>query len=123
MKNCVIVTGSRDWTDENAIGNALDEAGAAYDNLDVIMGDCRGADQIAAEICRESHQPFIQFRADWDKFGRGAGPHRNQLMLDYAKAYYDNVLVLAFPLPDSKGTKHMIKIAQDAGVDVKIIEH
>ncbi|KKL09598.1 hypothetical protein LCGC14_2564270, partial [marine sediment metagenome] len=85
----------------------------------IIEGGARGADKIAREIAIELEIDVMEYPAEWDKYGEGAGPIRNQQMLDEA---YPN-LVLAFPLPDSRGTWDMIRRARAAGIEVKIIEN
>lgn len=49
--------------------------------------------------------PFKLFPADWEKYGKAAGPIRNQQMAEYG-----NVL-LAFDR-GTKGTKNMIETAR-----------
>jgi hypothetical protein len=55
------------------------------------------------------------FYADWATHGRRAGPIRNAAMI---KAGAD--LVLAFPLPGGRGTQHTIRLAEEAGIPVRI---
>ncbi len=50
--------------------------------------------------------------ADWDKFGKGAGPIRNQQMIDEGKPD----LVVAFP--GGTGTADMVKRAKKHGIEV-----
>jgi hypothetical protein len=53
------------------------------------------------------------YPADWDGYGRRAGPIRNQKMLDTERPD----LVLAFH-PAGPGTRHMISIAREQGFEV-----
>lgn len=116
----VLVTGSRDWTDEDTIGWALDfahkDAGHPED-FTVVHGDARGADSIAHRWAVRSGFNVEPHPANWDKFGRRAGHVRNYEMV---KAGAD--LCLAFPLGDSPGTRGCIKAAVRAGIPVKIVE-
>jgi hypothetical protein len=57
----------------------------------------------------------VRYPADWEQFGKRAGPIRNEKMIREAGAE----LVLAFPLLDSRGTKHTIELAEAAGIPVK----
>jgi len=52
------------------------------------------------------------YNADWQRHGRGAGPIRNQAMLDDGKPH----LVIAFP--GGRGTVDMIRRAKAAAVAV-----
>lgn len=93
----------------------------------VIEGDAWGADQIAGKWADHQHKnglsKYVQherYPADWEKYGRGAGPIRNQSMLDLGKP----TLVVAFSndFSKSKGTLDMIKRSQKAEVPVVKIE-
>src|SRR6185312_1957552 len=56
-----------------------------------------------------THAPF---RAEWTKYGKGAGPIRNRRMLEEGKPE----LVIAFP--GGEGTQNMIDQAHAAGIEV-----
>lgn len=64
-------------------------------------------------------QPVVHHShpADWNKYGKVAGPIRNSEML---KLHPDIDLVLAFhdDLSESKGTRDMVHKAQKAGIEV-----
>lgn len=120
----LIVTGSRDWTDSVHIRWAL-EVFTEYRQAPytLVHGDCpSGADFIANEIAEDvnSYYPestawnIVRYPADWSK-GKKAGPERNLLMVD------DNLnadYVLAFPLGESRGTRHCMAVAESAGLTV-----
>ena len=127
----VLVCGSRDWDDREAVGvvldGYLDRAVANFDDLVVIEGGATGADRCAAEwyggqvdgqhaihdLVRHESYP-----ADWDRHGKAAGPIRNQQMLDEGKPD----IVWAFKSkPESRGTDHMISIARKAGIPVYVV--
>lgn len=118
----VIVTGSRDWQDDFPILGALCDLEVEwhYEKFDVLFGDAGGADALAHEICHRCdvshHEPFV---AEWNKWGKAAGRIRNREMLDYALAHYEQIVVLAFPLPQSTGTVHMMEISEQAKLDVR----
>lgn len=123
----IIVTGSRSWSDVMVLRQAL--AWLAYDvvvrdggSLVVVHGACpTGADAMASEWV--AHWPGTGWSgvteerhpADWEQFGKRAGPIRNEAMI---KAGAD--LVLAFPLPGGKGTQHAIRLAREAGIPVRV---
>jgi len=74
-----------------------------------------GADKIASEWV--NNQPEVieeEHPAQWKKFGRRAGPLRNERMLEVLKTYRVKgceCLVVGFPLAGSVGTLHMMAIA------------
>lgn len=91
----------------------------------IIEGDAWGADRIAGMWAKrhESDGDIVEhesYPADWKQHKRGAGPIRNQAMLDLGKP----TLVLAFSndFAASKGTANMIKQSQAAGVPVIKVE-
>lgn len=115
----VIVTGSRDWGDRDAVWSAMAAVALAVphdESLTFVHGGCpTGADAFAHYWAKIYGATVGVFPADWEKHGKRAGPLRNAEMV---KAGAD--LVLAFPLPGGKGTQHMIRIAREAGIPVKV---
>lgn len=114
MADVVIVTGSRDWKDAELLGRVL----AAHQPGLLVEGGARGADTLAREWAREAGVSCITIPADWDRWGKGAGAKRNILMLEQ----YPEALVLAFPLPQSKGTWHCIRAAMQRGHKVMVVK-
>lgn len=76
----------------------------------VIHGAARGADSLAGLWAKQRGVPEWAFPAQWDIFGKAAGPMRNKQMLDEGKPTH----VLAFP--GGSGTRHMVSIALSAGI-------
>lgn len=87
------------------------------DDLTIIEGEAKGADFLARVWAIYEQHPFEAYPADWNKFGKAAGPIRNKQMLDEGKP--DKVL--AFLKKGSIGTANMIKQAQAAGVPVIVV--
>jgi hypothetical protein len=112
----VLVCGSRDWTDYQAIRDRIRDlhdqhAGA----LEILHGDARGADEMADHVALMLNIDSLRFAADWKRYGRAAGPLRNRQMLD-AKPH----LVLAFQRNGSRGTQHTIDEARKRGIPVEV---
>jgi len=125
----VLVCGGRDY------GFRLDTTGkkqhnqehweCLYGELDkyipdftcLIAGGATGADQMAERWARDRQLPYLIFPAQWYKYEKKAGYLRNKQMLDEGKPD----LVIAFP--GGKGTAMMVKLAEEAGVEVIKIEH
>lgn len=109
----VLVCGGRDYDDRDHIWNTLT---AIPDVTCIIHGCATGADSeamIVAEALGIKHAPF---RADWQKYGRAAGPIRNRRMITEGKPD----LVVAFP--GGRGTADMVRRARVAGIPVMIIK-
>lgn len=115
----VLVTGSRDWTNQGMIEDAI----VASEATIVVHGGARGADRLAGQVCKDLDLEERIYPAHWDRYGKPAGTNRNLQMLKEENTL-DSPLdcVLAFPLPTSIGTCHMIRIARAANVPVTIIE-
>lgn len=114
----VLVTGSRWWSDATTLAAALAAQVEEHGPIVVIHGAAAGADRMADNWAVNHGYPVDPYPADWAKHGRKAGPIRNRKML--AESRPD--IVLAFPLPDSKGTWDMVRIADDAGVPVLVFD-
>jgi len=122
-KVAIIVTGSRYYEHYGRIANRIVRYNKSHDihHRILIHGNAPGADRIAENAA--SDWGIISLSANWNKFGKAAGPIRNETMLRVLKTLRDggyDVFVEAFPIEKSVGTKHMIKIAQAAGIPVII---
>lgn len=80
----------------------------------VISGGCRGADKIGEQYARENGLKKITFKAEWEKYGRAAGPIRNEEMAKIADC------VICFWDGKSAGTKSMINLAKKYNKQVYI---
>ncbi len=80
----------------------------------IISGKAKGVDSVAIDWAVTNWCPFVEYPADWAKFGRAAGHKRNRQMLEEGKPD----IVIAFP--GGRGTKNMTEIAKKAGI--KVIE-
>jgi hypothetical protein len=116
-----LVCGSRDFKEDwlvfLALDSYLEEREVDPKTLTIVSGAARGADTLAAEWARRRGINLEEYPADWNKYGRAAGPVRNKQMLDSGVD-----IVIAFPKGESKGTRHMMKIAREAGVEVVAVE-
>ncbi|MGW2169169.1 SLOG family protein [Streptomyces sp. NPDC001705] len=115
----VIVTGSRAWPDPVRVSHELTTLYLQHGPFVLVHGACStGADAAArhwyeiagADLgCTE-----VRYPADWEQFGKRAGPIRNKQMVEAGAD-----LVLAFPLPGGRGTQNTIDLAEAAGITVK----
>lgn len=116
----VLVTGSRHWINVTLIDTTLTNL-----NPDIVIhGGAKGADTIAGMWARIRGKIERVYPAQWDKYGKAAGTNRNLQMLACENLIeLDNPIdcVVAFPLPNSIGTHHMLKIAKAAGVPCVVI--
>lgn len=116
----LLVCGSRHFNDLELMKKVLRGMFDVDDTVTLIHGDDKGSDRLSERALAGYLKGGLvvrRFPAEWDKYGKAAGPIRNQQMLFEGKP--DKVL--AFLAPDSRGTKNMIEIAQKAGVPVEIV--
>lgn len=116
----ILVTGSRTWTDTDAICSALDAAVLAIPphtrDVWLVVGDCpTGADRIAYQWAVAAMIPIDAHIADWTTHGKAAGPRRNAQMVGSGAD-----LVLAFIRNSSRGASHTVALARRAGIPVQL---
>lgn len=93
----VLICGSRNWIDPSPIKEIID---ALSSGSTVLVGGARGADLIAQNLAEERDDITVKvFYAEWDMWGKRAGPIRNIEMLEQKPD-----IVYAFPLGESRGT-------------------
>jgi hypothetical protein len=109
----ILVCGSRTWKDEGLVRGAVIGLGG---DRTIITGGARGPDSMAAQVAQELGFDLETYYPDWKRWGRGAGPIRNQLMLEKGEPG----VVYAFWDGRSTGTRDMIDRAVHAGVPVRI---
>ena len=109
----VLICGDRDWTDEAPMRRLVAHLGAG----DVVIeGEARGADKMARRLAEEAGVPVVPCPAEWDRYGRAAGPIRNRRMLTECRP--DIVVAFHDDLFNSKGTRNMMDVAGRAGIPV-----
>ena len=121
----IIIAGSRDFNNYSLMCNSLDEIGVhlinTIDPIEIVSGHARGADILGERFAKYFHYPIKIFPADWGKYGRAAGPIRNEQMARYA-AEADRGILVAFPIGESRGTRDMIDVAKQYGLEVHVVE-
>ena len=107
-----IIAGSRHGCHYHIVCKAIEEAG--WEITTVISGCAEGVDTFGEQYAAEHGIPCERHPADWEKYGRSAGPRRNQEMAQCAEA------LIAVLYPGSKGTENMIHRAREAGLRVYV---
>ena len=114
----VIVAGGRDFNDYELLRNKLDfllqdkEKSA----VEIVSGTANGADKLGERYAFANSIQVKCFPANWEAFGRSAGYKRNKQMAEYADA------LVAFWDGKSKGTEHMINLAEEYNLQIRVIE-
>lgn len=89
--------------------------------IEIVSGTSKGADSLGEQLANEMVFKLKKFPADWINFGKSAGYKRNKQMAEYANESQNGVLI-AFWDGISKGTKHMIDLANKNELQVYIIK-
>lgn len=113
----VIIAGSRDFINYDLLCSKLDIFFFNQTSIEVICGEARGADKLGKRYAKERGYNVISFPAEWDKYGKSAGYHRNQEMAENADA------LVAFWDGSSKGTANMIEIMKKKGKPVRVVRY
>jgi hypothetical protein len=113
----ILACGDRDWGDHNLIHETLAKFG--QDTI-LVVGGARGADTIAENCGHELGFTVLVFPANWDQFGKRAGPIRNRQMLNEKP---DLVIAFHDDLQASKGTKDTVTEAHKRNIKVQVVTH
>lgn len=110
----ILVTGSRSWTDVDAVGAALLAVGREFaphpSDVIIVHGGARGADTIAGRWAREFGIAEEVHEPDWST-GRAAGIRRNLAMVEAGAD-----VCVAFIRNHSRGATHCANAAEAAGI-------
>lgn len=108
----LLITGSRDWTDELAIMQAISDVAIPPEAWTLVSGACpTGADRIAEQFAEGLGMTLELHPAEWEKYGKRAGFKRNDEMVDLGAD-----ICLAFIKNRSKGATHTAHFAERAGI-------
>lgn len=111
MKLCVF--GGRDFTNYDYVKEVLKD----LDIDEIVCGGAKGADYLGAWFAKDNDITISLFEANWDKYGRSAGPMRNAEMSEYctdAIGFWDG---------RSSGTGHMRETCKKMGKPVEIFSY
>lgn len=104
----IAIIGTRALTIEN-IGSYIPPCD------EIVSGGAKGVDTYAAEYAHQNHIMLTEFLPKYALYGRAAPIHRNKQIVDYADK------IIAFWDGKSKGTLSVIKYAEKAGKECKVI--
>jgi hypothetical protein len=113
----IIVCGSRKWRDRDAISRRLAAIPPPLDQVVIVHGNAAGADRIAHQEAEKLGLLVEPHPADWDSYGKLAGPIRNMEM-----AALGADLCIAFWDGASKGTAQMMRCARARAIPVEVVE-
>lgn len=113
----IIIAGGRDFANYNLLKEKMDVLLQERKNIEIVSGTANGADTLGERYAREKKYNIKRFPADWDLYGKRAGYVRNKEMADYADA------CVVFWDGKSSGTKHMMDLATEKKIPLRLINY
>jgi hypothetical protein len=113
----VIIAGSRGFSNFKFMTEAMDKILSRQTEVEIISGTANGADKLGEAYAKMRNFNIIRMPADWTKYGKSAGYKRNVKMASIADA------VVVFWDNQSKGSKHMIDIAKERNLPLRVIKY
>lgn len=112
----VIIAGSRGFTDYSLLCQKMDHfLSQTEGQITVVCGGARGADSLGERYAQERGYEVAKYPAEWERYGKSAGYRRNAAMAENADA------LVAFWDQKSPGTRHMINLAKEKGLKVRLV--
>ena len=117
MVKRIVVAGCRNFNDYSVVKKYIDMCISdirKHYTLIFLSGGCRGVDKLGERYAKENRFSIEYYPAEWEKYGRAAGPKRNERMAsaaDYVICFWDG---------KSKGTASMISYAKAREIPIKI---
>jgi ABC-type sugar transport system substrate-binding protein len=115
----VIISGDRNWFCADLARRVIARLVARCGEVDIVQGAADGVDRAFVEAAYDAGCGVCSFPADWDRYGKKAGPLRNQEMVD---AGADFVIAVHRSLAWSRGTRDLVIRALAAGIPVYLID-
>ena len=113
----VIIAGTRDFDDYGLLCRHTDyklSVKRTERRIVIVSGAAKGADALGEQYARERGYKLVRYSADWEKYGKAAGPIRNDVMARNADA------LIAYWDGRSPGTWNMIQTARNYGLKVSV---
>ena len=113
----VVIAGCRDYNDYDEAKEYIDLCLCDIKNeneIVIVSGGAKGADALGERYATENGFLIERYLADWDTYGKSAGPKRNEKMAevgDYIICFWDG---------KSRGTKSMIDYAKKYKKPIRI---
>ena len=117
----IIIAGGRSFSDYKLLKDKLDyylrdKVRQGYEII-IISGTANGADKLGERYAMERSYKIERYPADWNKYKKAAGYRRNVQMSEVANAcvvFWDGI---------SPGSKHMIDIATNKGLPLRVVRY
>ena len=111
----VVIAGGRDFTNTDIAFTCIKPLVKAGDVI--ISGHAFGADHIGELYALKNKLQCELYPPDWKKYGKAAGPIRNEQMAKVADK------LIAFWDGKSRGTRSMINLAKKHGCEITVFDY
>ena len=117
MTKRVVIAGCRDYNNYDEAKEFIDSCLLRIrkeNEIIIVSGGARGADALGERYAKENGFKIEKYPANWEKYGKAAGPKRNEKMAKVADC------VICFWDKKSLGTKSMIDFAKEYNKPIRI---
>lgn len=116
MADYILVAGSRNFVDAERLARILAENVGADDTI--VEGGAKGVDTMARAWAEARDINVVEIKADWARYGRAAGPKRNDAMTSFIAERGGRAVFIWDG--KSKGTKQCIESAKKRNVCTRV---
>jgi len=114
----IIIAGGRTFADYDLMERECDRIIGNYQGeITIVSGTAGGADKLGERYAANRGYSVERHPANWDAYGKSAGYRRNEEMAQCSNA------LIAFWDGVSKGTGHMINLANEYKLKVFVIRY
>lgn len=116
MGSYILVAGSRNFANAERLAKILEENVKPDDTI--IEGGANGVDTMAKEWAVARGIQVVEINAEWGRYGRAAGPKRNDAMTSYTAESGGRAVFIWDG--KSKGTRQCIESARKRGINCRV---
>lgn len=124
-KFALLIAGTRSYTDYDTVRKTADyllQKQVTMRNILIVSGGATGADALAERYAKERGFELKIVPADWQKYGKSAGPRRNAVMHHIIEGY-EHRACLCFWDGSSRGTAHNFELAKKGGTRLVVYNY
>ena len=113
----IVIAGCRDYNNYDEAKEFIEYCLSRIrkeNEIIIVSGGARGADALGERYAKENGFKIERYPAHWEKYGKSAGPKRNEQMAKVADC------VICFWDKKSLGTKSMIGFAKEYNKPIRI---
>ena len=117
MEKRIVIAGCRNYNNFEEAKVFIEECLKEFkENFTIIIisGCCSGADKIGEKYAEENGFKIERYPAEWQKYGRSAGPKRNRKMAEISD------FIICFWDGQSRGTKSMIEYTKTLEKELRV---